>query len=372
MIYFDNAATTLQKPLRVTHAVTEAMRTMTSPGRGDYGAEAKAAKTLLDCREAAGAMFRVAEPERVVLTFNATHSLNIAVKSLVKPGSTVLLSGFEHNAVTRPLSAVSGVKCKVMHAPLFSPDLFLEELEQKLTAEIDVMICTHVSNVFGYILPLEQVAALCRKRQVPLLVDASQSAGVLPISLENLGAEFIAFPGHKALYGPQGTGFLLCRSSGEPVLEGGTGSASLRQEMPDFLPDRLEAGTHNMPGVAGVREGIRFVASRGTEALLRHEAALKNLAAEGLRKMPGIQVFQCRRPDCQTGVLSFRVEGQDCGRVGDYLAGHGIAARAGLHCAPLAHHTVGTVSTGTVRISFSAFNTQQEVERFLKEMRRFP
>lgn len=367
MIYFDSAATTLQKPRSVHEAVAEAMETMTSPGRGDYGPESRAARVLFACRETAGKLFQVPEPERVVMTFNATHGLNIAIRSLVRPGSTVLTSGYEHNAVTRPLAAISGVKRKTIRTPLFRPDLFLEEMERQLTPDVDVVVCTYVSNVFGYILPMDEIAALCRRRQVPLIVDASQGAGLLPIRMEDWGAAFVAMPGHKAIYGMQGTGLLLCREPGEPLLYGGTGSMSRPAEMPEFLPDRLEAGTHNIPGAAGLLAGLRFVKKTGAGTLLRHETELKDMAAEGLSRLRGVQVYATRR-DCQSGVFSFRADGRDAGEIGQRLAEKGVAVRTGLHCAPCAHETAGTVETGTVRVSFSAFNTRREVECFLRLM----
>ena len=230
---------------------------------------------------------------------------------------------------------------------------------------VDVVICNHVSNVFGFVQPVEKVAALCRSRGVPLIVDASQSAGILPINMKSLGAAYIAMPGHKGLYGPQGTGVLLCGDGQmpKPLLEGGTGSISLSQEMPDFLPDRIEAGTHNMPGIAGLLAGVRFVRRQGTQAVLRHEHALTCRTAESLRRLPGVEAFA--HPGClaQAGVVSFRVPGRDVETVGEALARRGIAVRAGLHCAPLAHRTAGTLDTGTVRVSFSAFNTPQEADR---------
>ena len=196
-------------------------------------------------------------------------------------------------------------------------------------------------------------------------MDASQSAGILPINMKSLGAAYIAMPGHKGLYGPQGTGVLLCGDGQipRPLLEGGTGSISLSQEMPDFLPDRLEAGTHNMPGIAGLLAGVRFVRRQGTQTILRHEHALTCRTAESLRRLPGVEVFA--RPGCpaQAGVVSFRVPGRDVETVGEALARRGFAVRAGLHCAPLAHRTAGTLDTGTVRVSFSAFNTPQEADR---------
>ena len=188
--------------------------------------------------------------------------------------------------------------------------------------------------------------------------------------MEDWGAAFVAMPGHKGLYGPQGTGLLLCQAGGEPLIAGGTGSLSRQPEMPDFLPDRLEAGTHNVPGVAGLLEGLRFLRRRGIHSLFCHEAALVRQAAEGLAQLPRVQVYSAGGKGCQSGVLSFRVAGRDPGWVAEELGQRGIAVRAGLHCAPLAHATGGTEATGTVRVSFSAFNTGQEVERFLKTMRR--
>ena len=362
MIYLDNAATTFQKPAAVQRAVMQAMRTMSSPGRGSYESARLAEETLFRCRKSAAALFSVPSEEQIVFTMNATHALNIAIKSLVRPGGRVAVSGYEHNAVTRVLHALRA-EVIVAAAPLFSPQETLEAFEGALKAGVDAAVCTHVSNVFGDILPIEGVAQLCRSSGVPLIIDASQSAGVLPIDCKTLGAAFIAMPGHKGLYGPQGTGLLLCGGEALPLLQGGTGSESLRQEMPDFLPDRLEAGTHNMPGIAGLLAGVRFVRRQGTQTILRHEHALTCRTAESLRRLPGVEAFA--HPGClaQAGVVSFRVPGRDVETVGEALARRGIAVRAGLHCAPLAHRTAGTLDTGTVRVSFSAFNTPQEADR---------
>jgi selenocysteine lyase/cysteine desulfurase len=223
--------------------------------------------------------------------------------------------------------------------------------------------------VFGYILPIEGIAELCARRGVPLVVDASQSAGCLPIDFESLQAAFAAMPGHKGLYGPQGTGLLLCRGDAVPLLEGGTGSNSVQQQMPDFLPDRLEAGTHNIPGVAGLLEGIRFISQKGAESVLRHERKLSRRAASGLGKIPGVRTFVSADPSLQTGVLSFSLVSMDCEETGEKLGRMETAVRAGLHCAPLAHNTAGTMETGTVRASFSVFNTEQEVDLFLNQVR---
>ena len=370
MIYLDSAATTLQKPPMVARAVFSAMSRMASPGRGGYPAAMAAANTIFACREAAADLFHVSEPDRVVLTMNATHGLNLAIKTLVSPGDTVLISGYEHNAVTRPLTAIPNVSVKIADAPLFQPEAMVERFRELLTQEVNCVICTHVSNVFGYVLPIEDIAALCQQRGVPLILDASQSAGTLPVFLEELGAAFIAMPGHKGLYGPQGTGLLLCAQSATPLIEGGTGSLSMLQEMPDFLPDRLEAGTHNVPGAAGLLEGLRFVQRKGTAHILEHE---RRLAAQCVRALPsikGVEVYAEPQLTRQAGVVSFRVGGIDCEEVGTYLARQGIAVRSGLHCAPLAHRTVGTLETGTVRVSFSAFNMPGEVRSLVQAVSR--
>ena len=367
MIYLDSAATTFQKPPSVARAMVEALNTMSSPGRGGHPLAMQAAETAFRCRSELAELFHVRSPEQVVLTMNATHALNIAVKSLVPPGGSAVISGYEHNAVTRPLAAL-GAEVSVADGPLFHPEAVTEAFEALVRPGVDAVICTHVSNVFGFVQPVEAVAAVCRRRGVPLMIDASQSAGILPLDLEALGAAYIAMPGHKGLYGPQGTGVLLCGRDAKPkpLMEGGTGSISLSQDMPDFLPDRLEAGTHNMPGIAGLLAGVEFVRRQGTEAILRREHALTRRTAEGLAGLPGVEVFALPEGAAQAGVLSFRIPGRDAEAVGEALAERGIAVRAGLHCAPLAHRTAGTLDTGTVRVSFSTFNTLREADALVQ------
>ena len=237
-----------------------------------------------------------------------------------------------------------------------------------MTPETDVVICNHISNVFGFIQPVEAVAALCRERGVPLIVDASQSAGVVPLDMTALGAAFIAMPGHKGLYGPQGTGVLLCREGVpvRPVLEGGTGSSSIQQQMPDFLPDRLEAGTHNMPGIAGLLAGVRYVRQRGLGDICDRERRMALVLAEGLREIPGLKVFAAPGLRDQAGVVSVVPPDGDAEALGQALSEQGVAVRAGIHCAPLAHRTAGTVDTGTVRLSVSDFNTPEEIFQVLE------
>ncbi|MCF2663996.1 aminotransferase class V-fold PLP-dependent enzyme [Oscillibacter valericigenes] len=370
MIYLDSAATTFQKPPAVAAAMQRALATMSSPGRGGHPAAMRAAETAFDCRSELAELFSLSNPEQVVFTMNATHGLNIAIKSLVPPGGNVVVSGYEHNAVTRPLLAMNA-RVSVASGTLFDPETITAAFDRLVTPDTDAVICNHISNVFGFILPIEDIAAICRKRKVPLVIDASQSAGVLPLDMTALGAAFIAMPGHKGLYGPQGIGVLLC---GEGVLvrtllEGGTGSLSIRQEMPDFLPDRLEAGTHNMPGIAGLLEGVRYVKRRGMDAICLRERQLTLLLAEGLRTIPGLRVYALPGLRQQAGVLSVVPEKKDVEVLGEELAERGIAVRAGIHCAPFAHRTAGTLETGTVRLSVSDFNTPAEVYQTLEVFR---
>ncbi|MBQ3356562.1 MAG: aminotransferase class V-fold PLP-dependent enzyme [Oscillospiraceae bacterium] len=359
MIYFDSAATTFQKPLTVQNAVLRAMRTCASVGRGGHAAAMAAAETVYQCRLMAAELFD-AEPEQVVFTMNATHALNTAIFSVLSPGARVVISGFEHNAVTRPLHALRA-QIGVAGKKLFDAEDTLRDFARAIERKPDAVICTHVSNVFGYVLPVERIAALCREKNIPFILDASQSAGTLPLSLRQTGARFIAMPGHKGLYGPQGTGVLLCADGGKPLLFGGTGSNSEDQAMPDFLPDRLEAGTHNVCGLAGLTEGMRFVRKQTPSSILRHEQALLAQVKQEFRGQENLRLFA---GEGQAGVLSFCVDNVDCEEAAQALAQEGVAVRAGLHCAPLAHTSAGTADTGTVRVSFSAFNTPYEVRRF--------
>lgn len=330
-----------------------------------------AADTAFACRQEAARLFHLSDPERVVFTFNATHALNIAIKSLVRPGSTVVISGYEHNAVTRPLHAIPNVTVRVAESTLFDRKGAVEAFRSAITPEVSAVVCCHVSNVFGFILPVEEIAGLCRERNVPLIVDASQSAGCVPLDMEALGTAYMAMPGHKGLYGPQGTGLLLCGDTApQPLLEGGTGSASLVQTMPDFLPDRLEAGTHNVTGIAGLLEGLRFVRRTGVENIGRRESALICRLSANLEQIPGITLFRAQDPRAQAGVLSLQVEGMDSEELGERLGRRGVAVRAGLHCAPLAHKTAGTLEEGTVRLSVSAFNQPWEMDAAARQLRQ--
>lgn len=360
MIYLDHAATSMPKPNAVIRAMARAAATLASPGRGSSPATQGAEEVLFSLRKEAEALF-ACPMEQVVLTTSATHGLNIAIKSLVSPGDRVVISPVEHNAVVRPLYAL-GAEVQVAQSPLFDEEQLLSAFDRLLTPDTAACVMTHVSNVFGWELPVAEVAKLCRDRGIPFVLDAAQSAGVLPVSMEALGAAFVAMPGHKALRGPQGTGLLLCGHETRTLMEGGTGSISRQREMPDFLPDRLEPGTPNIPGAAGLLAGLRLLRREGTHTRLSREKQLRIQLEQGLGRIPGVRVFSGEN---QTGVLSFLAEGVDCVLLGEVLSRRGIAQRAGLHCAPLAHETAGTIETGTVRISPCWENTFGEIRRFL-------
>lgn len=359
MIYLDNGATSFHKPPAVLHAVERAMQRCANPGRGGYRAAREAAETVYNCRETASQLFGC-QPEQVVLTMNCTHGLNLAVHSLVRPGGRVVVSGFEHNAAVRPLYARDARVC-VAGRRLFDWEDTLEAFRRELRQGAEAAVFTHVSNAFGYVLPVRELAALCREASVPFVLDAAQSAGVLDVNLQELGAEFIAMPGHKSLHGPMGTGLLLCAGDAVPLLYGGTGSESRRKDMPDLLPERLEAGTQNVPGAAGLTEGMRWVRRTGMERIYAAEHRQAMRTAEGLQSM-GFRVFTGKH---QAGTVSF-VPRLDCEEAASVLASQGIAVRAGLHCAPLAHESAGTLETGTVRISFGPDANDAQTDALLR------
>ena len=363
MIYLDNGATSFYKPPEVARAVQWAMGHCANPGRGGHPPAMTAARTVYRCRELAGEMFDCL-PEQVVLTGNCTQGLNIAINTLVKPESRVVISGFEHNAVTRPLFA-RGIEPVIAGRKLFDQADTLQRFQDALKKGASAAVFTHCSNVFGYILPVEEMAALCRMYGVPFVVDAAQSAGSLPVSLAKWGADFIAMPGHKGLLGPQGTGLLLCGSSPVPLMQGGTGSASRSQKMPEELPDMLEAGTVNVPGIAGLGASLAWLRKNGHSKILKKETEAMRRCADGLSQM-GYHVFTGKD---QTGTVSFTGK-TDSDELAEKLGKRGVAVRGGLHCAPLAHESAGTLESGTVRISFGMDAELELCDRFLQIMKR--
>lgn len=361
MIYLDCAATSLQKPAAVRRASAQAISRLASPGRGGHAPAMKAADRVFACREEIAGLFNLQEPERVVFTMNATHGLNIAANDLVSAGDRVVVSGYEHNAVTRALR-LRGAEIDVAASPLFEPEAALKAFRRRIPGARAVF-CTHVSNVFGFILPVYEISRLCQEAGLPFVLDASQSAGSLPIDFKALGAEYIAMPGHKGLLGPQGTGVLLCASPGTPLMAGGTGSNSRSQTMPEALPDRHEAGTLNVCGIAGLLEGVKYVRERGVAAIGEHESELCRLMVESLSRIPDLEVFASDNPEYQSGLVSIRHKSIGCEELAAALGREGVAVRAGLHCAPLAHKSAGTLDSGSLRLSFSPFNTASETAR---------
>jgi len=345
MTYLDHGATSFQKPQAVYDAVRCALENCGNPGRSGHGPAMAAAQTVLRCRERAADLFDCT-PEQVVFTANCTQGLNMAIRTLVKPGSRVIISGFEHNAVTRPLRALDA-QVVIAGRRLFDWEDTLSRFEDALKRGADAAVFTHMSNVFGYILPVEEMAKLCKLYRVPFVVDAAQSAGALPVQLTRWGADFIAMPGHKGLLGPQGTGLLLCGTTPAPLIYGGTGSNSASARMPQFLPDRGEAGTLNVPGIAGLSAGLQHLHRVGIEKIFAREQKQAARCAGALEKL-GYRVFSGAH---QGGTVSF-IARDDCEETAAFLWARKIAVRAGLHCAPLAHESAGTLSTGTVRVSF--------------------
>lgn len=359
MIYLDHAATSFPKPPVVKEAVRRALDRCANPGRGGHAPAMAAAEAVYSCRETAGQFFHCG-PEQVVFTSGCTHGLNMAIFTLAKPGSRVLISGFEHNAVTRPLHAL-GAQIITAGTRLFDQADTLERFETALKNGVDAAVFTHMSNAFGYILPVDEMAALCRKYRVPFAVDAAQSAGSLPVDFSRWGADFVAMPGHKGLLGPQGIGLLLCAHTPKPMLFGGTGSQSIQQQMPDFLPDGAEAGTLNVPGIAGLEAGLRYVNRIGLKTISSREQRQVARCVGALKKL-GYTVFSGAD---QGGVLSF-LPPMDCQQAADILSSRGVAVRAGLHCAPLAHQSAGTLDTGTVRLSFGHDASDRQSDFFLQ------
>ncbi len=373
MIYLDNAATTLIKPPRVKRAVLEMFDKCGNSGRSAYESSMTASDVIYTARERAAKLFGVEEPEEIIFTSNATQALNMAIKGIAKKGSCII-SGYEHNSVVRPINSLKekGIECTVAKSKLFDWNDCIRAFRAGFKSNTEFAVCTHVSNVFGYILPIEEIDELCYKKGIPLIIDASQSAGTLPVDMSKLKAVVcVCAPGHKGLYGPQGTGILVCRKGIKlnTILEGGTGSLSESFTQPEFMPDRFESGTMNAPGIAGLAEGISYVLEKGEESIFVHEKDLIDYLVSELSKMQNIRIFSSVRRKKQGGVISFISNKFDCEKIGKLLSIEKIAVRSGFHCAPLAHYTAGT-NKGTVRVSVSDFTTADEVETFLCKLKK--
>ena len=375
MIYLDNAATTYPKPPSVHSAVASALsRFGANPGRGGHAMSMATAEEVYRTRAAASDFFHAPGPECVVFTMNCTHALNAVLKGLLRPGDHVVVSNLEHNAVMRPLHKLAerGVTYTAAAVVPGDGDATVDAFRRALREETRLVVCTHVSNVWGVRLPIGRIAALAHQYGIPVCVDAAQSAGLFPVFLEEDGIDYVCAAPHKGLYAPMGTGLLLAAdgSALDTILEGGTGTISVSLDQPGELPERLESGTINVPGVAGLRAGLAFVRDKGTERILTHEVGLMRTLHRALARTNGVELFT-PEPDGESfaPVVSFRVRGVPSEETASLLASKGIAVRAGLHCAPCAHRAFGTLDSGTVRVCPSAFTTGRDVQGFVEAMR---
>lgn len=378
MIYMDNAATTWPKPLEVIRAVTGCMENYgANPGRSGHKMAVQAGQILLYTREMLCQLFHVPDPFRIIFTYNCTDSLNLAIKGSVLPGDHVITTSMEHNAAARPLKELEkhGLELTIVQA---GPDGSLDpdDIKKAIKANTRLIVTTHASNVTGTILPIEDIGKIARSHGIPYLIDAAQTAGVLPIDLSELPVDLMAFPGHKGLLGPQGTGGLYIHPEIKlrAVREGGTGSQSESVFQPDILPDKYESGTMNTPGIAGLGAGVRQLLKEGQSKILSHENRLGKLFLEALSHIKKIKIYGPSDISKRTGIISVNIENKDSSEVANLLdERYNIAVRGGLHCAPLAHNTIGTFRQGTVRFSYGVFNRLDEVKsciRALEEISR--
>ena len=366
-VYFDNAATTFPKPQPVREALHRAVTEAGgNPGRGGHPLAARAGRTVYHARETAAAMFGT-KPEHVIFTQNCTHALNLAIRGTLRQGDHVIISSMEHNSAARPVAALAAehvISCSV--APVSADDSeTVEAFRRLIRPQTKAVICTLVSNVTGQILPYRIIAALCREYGLVFIADGAQGCG---ITVQD-GIRLLCTAGHKGLYGIMGTGMLLTDGTVplRPLMQGGTGSLSASLQMPDFLPDALEAGTVNVPGIAALDAGMQWIVRQGANRMLRHEEMLCEQLIRGLRQIEGTVVYRDTAAK-YAPVVYFTLEQETPDETAARLASAGFCLRAGLHCAPLAHETLGTAK-GTVRFSPSVMNTPQEVSALLRLLR---
>ncbi len=370
MIYLDNAATTFPKPPSVVRAVTVYMtKSGASYGRGGYKSALGSADLLWQAREAVAGLIGSDNPQNLVFTKNATEALNLAIKGVLKPECRVICSCTEHNSVMRPLA---GLNAKITFLPLRADgSVNVGALKNIHPAYYDMVIINHASNVSGIVNDVAYVADWCVKNRVPCLVDASQSAGVLPLYADKWQA-MLAFAGHKGPMGPQGTGGLFIPENINlcPLMTGGTGSSSENMTQPEEIPDKYESGTLNMPAIAGLYEGARFILSEGIATVHEKEQYLRNILVDGLMNIRGVNVLYPENKST-TSALSFYADNKDVSSLGAELdKKYGIAVRCGLHCAPMAHKSFGTFECGTLRVSPGYFNTKKDIDKFLYAIKK--
>lgn len=365
IIYLDNAATSWPKPSSMFKAMARYQKLFgASPGRSGHSMSYKAAEVVFQAREFIAEFFGALNSEKVIFTLNATHALNIALNGLTNAGDYVLTSAFEHNAVDRTLKHLEVQKnIKIIRFDKFS------DLTKITDKNYRICVVNHASNVTGQVQPIREIGKWCKQNGILLVVDAAQSAGSIPINMVSDNIDVLCFTGHKGLYGPQGTGGMVINGDIEirALYHGGTGSRSESALHPDFYPDRLEAGTLNGLGIAGLLAGMKFVSERGSVSLLKQELHLSDLMIDGIKSFSSVRIYGVEKNELRVPLISFNVHPMSSSDIGYFLdSGYGIMTRVGLHCAPNAHRSIGTFPGGTVRVSFGAFNTERDVKQLIK------
>jgi len=376
VIYFDNAATSWPKPKQVLNAMKYYLKEIGgSPGRSGHRMSISASRLIEEARESVGNVFNFYDTSRIIFTKNVTEALNICIFSLLKPGDHAITSSTEHNSVMRPLRhlekkgvSLSIVKCN--SDGTLNPEEILKEIKENTK----LVVLTHASNVTGTILPVEEVVSICKEKNIPLVVDCAQTAGavLMNIDLEKFNNCIMAFTGHKSLFGPTGTGGMCIGSNINlsPFICGGTGSKSDKDTQPEFLPDQLESGTINVIGLAGLKAGIDFLLEKGISKIRKHEKELTNAFINGATRIKGVKIYGTKNPEKQVGLVSFNIENMSPSVIGLILdRKYSIMCRIGLHCNPNAHKTNGTFPDGTIRFSFSNFNTIEQVEKSISALK---
>lgn len=375
MIYLDNSATTNPKPNAVLQSSCYAMKNYSfNSGRGGYRQSVTAAEKIYDVREKIGS-FVSFEPQNVVFTQNCTAALNMAIKGSVKRGDHIIISALEHNAVSRPADTLArrGIITYDTAMPGNNAEETLANFKRLIKRETSVIVCMHASNVFGSVFPVRELGKLCRENGIRFITDAAQSLGIMSVSGSEDCIDILCAPGHKGLYGPMGTGFMAVGEGIQldTIIEGGTGSSSMELKQPEFLPDRFESGTLNNSGIIGLGAGVDFVRKMGTENIYSHELGLIQMIYSELEKDERATLYTpFPRKDEYAPILSFNYGDYPSEKTASLLADRGIAVRAGLHCAPLAHRSFNTLDRGTVRISPSVFTSCRECEIFLNSLKK--
>lgn len=376
-VYADYAATTYPRPRQVAEAMSSYMLEIgCSPGRGGYRKALDAARLVYDARTALASFFHVPHPEQVIFTPSVTYSLNLFIKGLLREKDHVLISSMEHNAVVRPLARLAKeIGVRVESLPCCADGTLNPlALKKALRPDTRLVILTHASNVTGTILPVYEAGEMLKGTDTFYCVDAAQTAGSEEVDFTALSCDCLAFTGHKGLTGPPGIGgFCISERAAAmtvPLVEGGTGSRSEDENQPDFLPDKFESGTQNVPGVAGLAAGLRFVREIGVETIRKHKKTLINVFLQGLAGIPGVQIYGTGNTENNAGVISLNLSGLDNGDLSFMLEqAYGIMTRSGLHCSPLAHKTIGTFPEGTLRFSFGHTNTMEDIDYILQALR---